>query len=252
MISRLWYHETLRIYHDRLVCHEDRSYFYKLLQNVCTRFFDSAVIKFSASDINLTRPPILLFGDFMNPDSKENRIYEEIVNIEKLNTVLMNNLMDFNTVYNKDMQIIFFLDAIEHITRITRILRSERGNALLVGISGMGKQSLTKLASHINAYKYTFLLYIYNFEYVIFKYVFSWTCRCFQIELDKSYNYSIFHEDLVNLYYKAGAKFEDTTFLFTDSQIIQEEFLEDINNILSSGKLLNYIMLNYFDTKHFI
>jgi len=31
-------------------------------------------------------------------------------------------------------------------------------------------------------------------------------------------------------------KFEDTTFLFTDNQIVQEEFLEDINNILNSGK----------------
>jgi len=42
----------------------------------------------------------------------------------------------------------------------------------------------------------------------------------------------------VNLYFKTGAKFEDTVFLFTDNQILQEEFLEDINNILSSGILL--------------
>lgn len=97
---------------------------------------------------------MLLFGDFMNPVAKENRIYEEITNIDKLKIVLMENLMDFNMVYNKDMQIIFFMDAIEHLTRIARILRSERGNALLVGVSGMGKQSLTKLASHINTYKY--------------------------------------------------------------------------------------------------
>lgn len=40
----------------------------------------------------------------------------------------------------------------------------------------------------------------------------------------------------MSLYYKTGAEFEDTTFLFTDNQIIKEEFLEDINNILSSGK----------------
>jgi len=40
----------------------------------------------------------------------------------------------------------------------------------------------------------------------------------------------------VSLYHNTGVKFEDTTFLFTDNQIVQEEFLEDINNILSSGK----------------
>lgn len=62
--------------------------------------------------------------------------------------------------------------------------------------------------------------------------------RCFQIELTKTYDYSTFHEDLVNLYYKAGGLFEDTTFLFTDNQIVQEEFLEDINNMLSSGMLI--------------
>lgn len=42
----------------------------------------------------------------------------------------------------------------------------------------------------------------------------------------------------MNLYHKTGVKFEDTTFLFTDNQIVQEEFLEDINCILNSGKLM--------------
>jgi len=40
----------------------------------------------------------------------------------------------------------------------------------------------------------------------------------------------------MNLYHNTGVKYEDTTFLFTDNQIVQEEFLEDINNILNSGK----------------
>lgn len=151
---RLWYHETLRVYHDRLICQKDRSYFFNLLQDVCTRYFNTAVLDFSKStDNNLTRPPVLLFGDFVNSVSKERRIYEEIIDIDKLKTTLVKNLTDFNIAYNKDMHIIFFMDAIEHITRIARILRSERGNALLVGVSGMGKQSLTKLASHLNIFK---------------------------------------------------------------------------------------------------
>jgi len=112
------------------------------------------VLDFSEStDKNSSRPPVLLFGDFVNPVSKERRIYEEIIDIDKLKTTLVENLTDFNIVNNKNMHIIFFMDAIEHVTRIARILRSERGNALLVGVNGMGKQSLTKLSSHLNNFK---------------------------------------------------------------------------------------------------
>eukprot|EP00102_Acyrthosiphon_pisum_P021804 XP_016659014.1 PREDICTED: dynein heavy chain 6, axonemal-like [Acyrthosiphon pisum] len=213
-LYRLWYHETLRVYHDRLVCQKDRSYFFNLLQDVCMRYFNTTVLDFfKSTDKNSSRPPVLLFGDFVNPVSKDRRIYEEIIDIDKLKATLVENLTDFNKVYNKNMHIIFFMDAIEHITRIARILRSERGNALLVGVNGMGKQSLTKLSSHLNNFK------------------------CFQIELTKSYNHTTFREDLVSLYLNTGVKFEDTTFLFSDNQIVQEEFLEDINNILSSGEV---------------
>lgn len=90
---------------------------------------------------------------------------------------------------------VFFMDAMEHITRITRMIRQERGNALLVGVGGTGKQSLTRLASHICGYK------------------------CFQIELSRGYNYNSFHDDLKKLYEQAGVKNENTVFLFTDTQV---------------------------------
>lgn len=54
---------------------------------------------------------------------------------------------------SKEMRIIFFMDAVEHLCRLARVLRAERGNCLLVGVGGMGKQSLTKLGSHLNGYK---------------------------------------------------------------------------------------------------
>jgi dynein heavy chain len=79
----------------------------------------------------------------------------------------------------------------------------------------MGKQSLTRLASHLNSYK------------------------CFQIDIKGNYNHASFRDDLRKCYWGAGIQNDPTTFLITDSQILQEEFLEDLNSILNSGELSN-------------
>merc|ERR1712136_415559 len=49
-------------------------------------------------------------------------------------------------------------------------------------------------------------------------------------------------DDLKKIFIKSGGEGKDTVFLFTDTQIIQEEFLEDINNILNSGEVPNLFM----------
>lgn len=78
-------------------------------------------------------------------------------------------LMDFNLVTSKEMRLIFFMDAIEHICRLARLLRAERGNGLLVGVGGMGKQSLTKLGAHLNGYRYLSYTNLYVLSFFILK-----------------------------------------------------------------------------------
>ena len=93
------------------------------------------------------------------------------------------------------MPLVFFPDAIEHICRLARILSAPRGSAMLVGVGGSGKQSLTRFAAFISGQ------------------------QCVQIELRKGYSHSDFRDDLRAMYTTAGADGVDLTFLFCDSQV---------------------------------
>jgi dynein heavy chain len=156
----------------------------------------------------------LIFGDFMFPDV-DNKIYEEIESMDKLKSVVEEYLSDHNAESKQPMPLVMFSDALEHVARIARVIRQPQGNALLLGVGGSGRQSMTKLAT-----------YIVGFQLAT-------------VEIVKGYTMSDWREDLKRILMMAGVKDKPTTFLYSDVQIINERMVEDINNILNSGDVPN-------------
>ena len=69
--------------------------------------------------------------------------------------MLKNHMNDSLDDYNKQkkvlpMDIVLFTDAIIHVSRIYRVLNMKRGHALLVGVGGSGRHSLTRLSAFIS------------------------------------------------------------------------------------------------------
>ena len=53
--------------------------------------------------------------------------------------------------------------------------------------------------------------------------------------------------DLKRLYWQAGVENKPTVFLFVDTQVVEESFLEDLNNVLSSGEVPNLYKPDEFE-----
>jgi dynein heavy chain len=67
---------------------EDRSYFYHLMEEICVRYFNATVIPLP-NDPLIDHLPVLIFGDFMQTGATaENKVYEEITDMERLKYVL--------------------------------------------------------------------------------------------------------------------------------------------------------------------
>lgn len=61
------------------------------------------------------------------------RIYDELKDIDKLYLLLEKYLDDYNSSNGHKIHIILIEYALQHITRISRLLRLEHGHCLLVG-----------------------------------------------------------------------------------------------------------------------
>jgi len=202
-LIRLWNHECNRVYKDKLVDNQDLDQYDKIQLDFNRKFFEDF-----EEEVLSAKP--LIYSHFSSGVGEPR--YLACSTWESLSKILTEALDSYNEV-NAAMNLVLFEDAMAHVCRINRILESPRGNALLVGVGGSGKQSLARLAAYISA------------------------LEVFQITLRKGYGVADLKIDLAMLSTKAGLKNVGTVFLLTDAQVPDEQFLVLINDLLASGEI---------------
>nr|CAI5834494.1 unnamed protein product [Callosobruchus analis] len=211
---KLWIHECFRVFFDRLIEDSDREWFFLQMNEQLGRHFELTLHSLCPKN------NIPIYADFVNPWN----IYEEHVDTVALRKYLEQQMEEYNVSPGVvRMNLVLFKDAISHICRIVRVISQARGNMLLVGIGGSGRQSLARVAAYICEY------------------------NTFQISITKNYRVPEFKEDLKTLYGLTGCDAKETSFLFNDTQITDESFLEIINNMLSSGEVANLYKPDEFE-----
>uniref|UniRef100_A0A8W4F9P9 Dynein axonemal heavy chain 12 n=1 Tax=Sus scrofa TaxID=9823 RepID=A0A8W4F9P9_PIG len=178
-MTRLFVHEVLRVFYDRLINDNDRFWLFTLTRNVVRDHFKESFENIF-SHLRKGNAPVSIFSDQC--------------------------LDEYNQTHKTRMNLVIFRYVLEHLSRICRILKQSGGNALLVGLGGSGRQSLTCLATSMAK------------------------MQIFQPEISKSYGMNEWREDM---------KGQKTVFLITDTQIKEEAFLEDIDSVLNTGEVPN-------------
>ena len=147
------------------VCEEDRLFLFNLAKELISKVWslnfdkvfehlDRAVDGLKDNKVStLEEIRGLMWTDCMTPLGSTKRQYEEVLDNTKLQAAVEEQLTNYNSMTDKPMDLVLFSFAIEHLLIITRILKQPSGNALLVGVGGSGRQSLTRLAAKISDYE---------------------------------------------------------------------------------------------------
>jgi dynein heavy chain len=215
-LVQLWRHEVSRVFGDKLSTKEDQKRFAKKLVDITDQAFGKGYNEGLGAS---------WFVDFLREDVYDEdgiltearpQIYEKVSKLETVRNKAHQYLQTHNVDRpNYRMDLVFFDDALNHLLRISRILGCPRGNALLVGVGGSGKRSLTKLAAYIARQE------------------------VFELQINKMYNYSSLMEDVAQLFRQCGQQGQSVTWIFTEAHIKSEEYLEVVNSLLMSGEVNN-------------
>ena len=197
-LVRIWAHEALRLFHDRLVAEDERKWTEDCSQRIALEHFPTI-----DEEVALKRP--ILFSNWLS----KNYIPVER---EQLREFVKARLKTF-CEEEVDVPLVLFNDVLEHVLRIDRVFRQPQGHLILIGVSGSGKTTLSRFVAWMNGLK------------------------VFQIKVHGRYSAEDFDEDLRDVLRRSGCKGEKICFIMDESNVLESGFLERMNTLLANAEV---------------
>ena len=113
----------------------------------------------------------------------------------------------------RNLNILFFAEILEHVAQVDHALSKEQGSVLLVGRSGVGRRTATSLVAHMRGMKF------------------------FTPNVQDHYSQKSFYSELKTILAVAGVENEEVVLYIEDHQMSLSVVLESINSLLSSGEV---------------
>ncbi|KAK3319356.1 dynein heavy chain, N-terminal region 1-domain-containing protein [Apodospora peruviana] len=197
-LIRIWAHEALRLFQDRLVAEDERKWTDDAVRRIAMEYFPTV------DEQKALGGPIL----FSNWLSK----HYVPVDREQLRDFVKARLKTF-CEEEVDVPLILFNDVLEHVLRIDRVFRQPQGHLILIGVSGSGKTTLSRFVAWMNGLK------------------------VFQIKVHGKYSAEDFDEDLREVLRRCGCKGEKICFIMDESNVLDSGFLERMNTLLANAEV---------------
>lgn len=196
-LLRLWYHEGIRLFSDRLVEESERAWAKEKFEAVAGTHFPN----FSLQDV-FNEP--VLYSDWLS------LVYES-VNVGEIKSFVSERLRVFSEE-EIETKLILHDDLLDHTLRIDRVLKQSLGHMILVGPCASGRSTLTKFVAWINGLK------------------------VFELKVKSNYGIDDFDQNLRAILLSC-AKGEKICFIIDEANILDSAFIERMNSLLANAEV---------------
>lgn len=197
-LVRIWAHEALRLFQDRLVAEDERRWTEDTVHRIALEHFPTI-----DEEAALQAP--ILFSNWLSKDYIP-------VERDQLRDFVKARLKTF-CEEEVDVPLILFNDVLEHVLRIDRVFRQPQGHLILIGVSGSGKTTLSRFVAWMNGLK------------------------VFQIKVHGKYSAEDFDDDLRDVLRRSGCRGEKVCFIMDESNVLDSGFLERMNTLLANAEI---------------